>query len=132
MACHDPISDMLTKVRNAMMSKKEKVNILLSREKLEIIKIFKNEGFVKNFKKITEDGKIYIRVFLKYNEDGSSVINGIKRISKPGRRIYKGYKDLGTLYNNIGVVVISTSHGVTTTKKAVEKKVGGELLCSLW
>ncbi len=132
MACHDPISDMLTKIRNAMMAKKEKVNILLSREKLEIIKIFKNEGFIKNFKKITEDGKVYIRVFLKYNEDGTSVIRGVKRISKTGRRIYKGYKELDSLYNNMGVIVISTSQGITTTKKAIEKQVGGELLCSMW
>ena len=132
MACHDPIADMLTKIRNALMAKHEKVNIYPSREKLEVIKILKNEGYIKNFKKVTEKNQAYIRVFLKYDDLGKPVLQGLKRLSKPGRRIYKGYRNIPRLYNGIGTVIVSTSTGVTTGDKAVERKVGGELLCAVW
>lgn len=132
MACHDPIADMICKIKNALMAKHEKVNILPSKEKLEIIKILKNEGYVRNFKKVVEDGVTYIRIFLKYDDEGVSVLDGMKRISTPGRRFYMGYKDIPRLYNGIGTVIVSTSTGITTGKKAVERKVGGEVLCSVW
>ena len=132
MAIHDPIGDMLTKIRNALLAKHEKVDISPSKEKLEIIKILKNEGYIKNFKKVTEDNKTFFRVFLKYNEDGCSIIDNLKRISRPGRRVYKGYKDIPKLYNGIGIYIISTSKGITTGKKAKEKKEGGEILCAVW
>ncbi len=132
MACHDPIGDMICKIKNALMAKHEKVNILPSKEKLEIVKILKSEGFIKNFKKVVEDDVTYIKVYLKYTESGSSVLEGMKRISKPGRRTYLGYKNIPRLYNGIGMVIVSTSVGITTGKKAIEKKVGGEVLCSVW
>jgi small subunit ribosomal protein S8 len=132
MAIHDPISDMLTKIRNALQAKHEKVNIHPSKEKLEIIKILKNEGYIKNFKKVTEENQSYIRIFLKYDEAGVTVLEGLKRISKPGRRVYQGYKDMHRLYNGMGTVIVSTSTGITTGKKAAERKVGGEVLCSVW
>ena len=132
MACHDTIGDMIAKIKNAITAKHEKVNIVPSKEKLEIIKILKNEGYIKNFKKVLEEEKNYIRIFLKYDDDNKSVIDGIKRISKPGRRIYKGYQDMPQLYNGIGTVIVSTSTGITTGKKAVERKVGGQILCSVW
>ncbi len=132
MAIHDPIGDMLTKIRNALLVKHEKVDISPSKEKLEIIKILKNEGYIKNFKKTTEENKIFFRVFLKYKDSGISVIDNLKRISKPGRRVYKGYKDIPRLYNGLGIYIISTSQGITTGKKAKEKKQGGEILCAVW
>ena len=132
MACHDPIADMICKIKNAIMAKHEKVNIIPSKEKLEIIKILKNEGYIKNFKKVTEEGLTYIRIFLKYDEEGKSVLENLKRISSPGRRIYKGYKDIPRLFNGIGTIIVSTSTGITTGKKAVERKVGGEVICSVW
>jgi len=135
MANHDPIGDMLAKVKNAILAKKEFVDVPPSKEKLEIIKILKNEGFIKNFKKMNDEkneAKVFFRVFLKYDEAGTCAIFGLKRISKPGRRIYKGYKNLVKLYNGIGINVVSTSTGIITDKKAVEKKVGGEVICSVW
>jgi small subunit ribosomal protein S8 len=132
MACHDPIADMLAKVKNAILAKHEKVDIIHSKEKLEIIKILKSEGLIKNFKKVVEDNCIYYRVFLKYEKDGISVITGMKRVSTPGRRIYKGYKDLTRLYNGIGIFLISTPLGIITNKKALENKAGGEVLCAIW
>ena len=132
MSVSDPIADMLTKVRNAAMARHEKVDISTSKLKLEIVKILKTEGYIKNFKKVTQDGMNFIRVFLKYDENNEPVIHGLKKISTPGRRVYSGYKDLPRIYNGYGTVIVSTSLGVTTGKKAAEKLVGGELICTVW
>jgi small subunit ribosomal protein S8 len=133
MAISDPVADMLTKIRNASMAKHEKVEISASKLKLQIVKILKNEGYIKNFKKVVnKDGLSTIRIFLKYDEKQNPVLHGIDRISTPGRRVYSGYRDMPRVYNGYGVVVVSTSEGIITGKKASEKKVGGELICSIW
>jgi small subunit ribosomal protein S8 len=133
MAISDPVADMLTKIRNASMAKHEKVEIPTSKMKLQIVKILKNEGYIKNFKKVVnKDGVNTIRVFLKYDDKQNPVLHGIDRISTPGRRVYSGYRDMPRVYNGYGVVVVSTSSGIITGKKASEKKVGGELICSIW
>jgi small subunit ribosomal protein S8 len=123
---------MLTKIRNASLAKHEKVDISNSKIKIQIIKILKNEGYVKNFKKVTKDGFPYVRVFLKYDEAQSPVIHGIERVSTPGRRVYTGYREMPRVYNGYGIVVVSTSAGVITGKKATESKIGGELICKVW
>ena len=129
MSASDPVADMLTKIRNAAQARHEKVDIPVSKLKLEIVKILKTEGYIKNFKKVQEDNKSVIRIFLKYDEVNAPVIHGLEKISKPGRRVYSGYKDLPRVYNGYGTVIVSTSSGVTTGKKAAEKMVGGELVC---
>lgn len=123
---------MLTKVRNAVMARHEKVDIPASKLKLEIVKILKTEGYIKNFKKVNQDGANCIRVFLKYDDKNTPVIHGIEKVSTPGRRVYAGYKDLPRVFNGYGTVIVSTSLGVTTGKKAQEKQVGGELICKVW
>ena len=133
MSVSDPIADMLTKVRNAAMARHDSVDVSTSKLKLEIVKILKTEGYIKNFKKVTgADNKVCIRIFLKYDENDAPVIHGIEKISTPGRRVYSGYKDLPRMYNGYGTVIVSTSVGVTTGKKAAEKMVGGELICKVW
>lgn len=132
MASHDIIGDMFAKIKNAITARHEYVDVIPSKEKVEIIKILKNEGYIKNFRRIVENDKQFTRIFLKYDETGKSVIDGIMRISKPGRRIYKGYKDMPRLYNGAGTVIVSTSAGITTGRKAIEKKIGGEILCTVW
>ena len=132
MGVSDPVADMLTKVRNAAMARHEKVDIPASKLKLEIVKILKTEGYIKNFKKVNQDGANCIRVFLKYDDKNTSVIHGIEKVSTPGRRVYAGYKDLPRVYNGYGTTIVSTSMGVTTGKKALEKQVGGELICTVW
>lgn len=133
MACHDPIADMLTKIRNALMARHESVVVFSSNEKLEIIKILKNEGYIKTFKKTTENANDQlVKLFLKYNDKNEPAISGLKRVSSPGRRIYKGYEDMPRLYNGMGTVIVSTSQGITTGKKATERKIGGEVLCYVW
>ena len=132
MSASDPVADMLTKVRNAAMARHEKVDVPASKLKLEIVKILKTEGYIKNFKKGQEDGKNVLRIFLKYDDDNNPVIHGVKKISTPGRRVYSGYKDLPRVFNGYGTIIVSTSSGVTTGKKASEKMVGGELVCTVW
>ncbi|MDD2231825.1 MAG: 30S ribosomal protein S8 [Sphaerochaetaceae bacterium] len=132
MAVSDPVADMLTKIRNGSLAKHEKVDITSSKLKLQIVKILKNEGFVKNFKKVSKDGISCLRVYLKYDEKQAPVIHGIDRVSTPGRRVYSGYKDMPRIYNGLGIVVVSTSSGVLTGRKAAEKQVGGELICKVW
>jgi small subunit ribosomal protein S8 len=132
MSASDPVADMLTKVRNAAMARHEKVDVPASKLKLEIVKILKTEGYIKNFKKVQEEGKNILRIFLKYDDDNNPVIHGVKKISTPGRRVYSGYKDLPRVYNGYGTIIVSTSSGVTTGKKASEKMVGGELVCTIW
>ncbi len=132
MAISDPVADMLTKVRNANQAKHEKVDVQTSNIKLQIIKILKNEGYIKNFKKVTKNGFNYTRIFLKYDEEQNPVLHGIERLSKPGRRVYTGYRKLPRIYNGYGVVIVSTSTGVLSGKKATELMVGGELICSVW
>ena len=132
MSISDPVADMLTKIRNAGMAKHEKVDIPTSKLKLEIVKILKTEGYIKNFKKANQDGLNVIRVFLKYDDQSVSIIHGIDRISKPGKRVYSGYKDMPRVLNGYGTLIVSTSMGVTTGKKAAEKKIGGEIICTVW
>ncbi|TVQ24938.1 MAG: 30S ribosomal protein S8 [Spirochaetaceae bacterium] len=132
MSVSDPVADMLTKVRNASMARFDKVDITTSKLKLEVVKILKNEGYVKNFKKVVIDDFPYIRVFLKYDTKQNPIIHGIQRISTPGRRVYSGYKKMPRIYNGYGTLIVSTSSGVTTGRKAYERQVGGELICSVW
>jgi len=132
MSVSDPIADMLTKIRNASMARHEKVDISTSKLKLEIVKILKTEGFIKNFKKIQAEGSNVIRIFLKYDEENEPVLHGLEKVSRPGRRVYSGYKELPRVHNGYGTLIVSTSGGVTTGRKAVEKQMGGELICSVW
>ena len=132
MSASDPVADMLTKIRNAVQARHEKVDVPTSKLKLEIVKILKTEGYIKNFKKVQEENKSIIRIFLKYDDSNNPVIHGVEKISTPGRRVYSGYKDLPRIYNGLGTLIVSTSAGVTTGKKASEKMVGGELVCKVW
>lgn len=132
MAVTDPIADMLAKIKNASNAGHESVNIRPSQIKLEIIKIFKIEGYIRNFKKVNVDGHTSICVFLKYDAQLAPVIQGIERISKPGRRVYSGYRGMPRVFNGYGTLVVSTSSGVTTGRRARERRAGGELLCTVW
>ncbi len=132
MSVSDPVADMLTKIRNACSVRFEAVDIPTSKLKLEITKILKNEGYIKTFKKVTQDGRNLIRIFLKYDGANVPVIHGLKRISTPGRRSYVGYRGLPRVAGGYGTLIVTTSVGVTTGRKAVEKKAGGELICSVW
>jgi small subunit ribosomal protein S8 len=114
MSVSDPIADMLTKIRNASSARHEKVDIMASRIKLEIVKILKTEGYIKNFKKIQTEGSNIIRIFLKYDEGNDPVLHGMNKLSKPGRRVYSGYKEIPRVFNGYGTLIVSTSSGIIT------------------
>ena len=128
----DPISDMLTRIRNALNAKHKVVEIPSSKFKLQIAKILQEEGFIHSFDKITKDKFSYIKISLKYtNDNRTSVIKEIKRISKPGLRVYVNKTEIPRIMGGLGTSIISTSKGVMTGSKAREIGVGGEILCSI-
>lgn len=133
MSMTDPISDLLTRIRNASSERHEKVEVPASRIKANIVRVLKEEGYIKNFRLMRdEQNHPVIKVFLKYTPKGDSVIQGIRRISRPGLRQYSSYDDVSKPLNGAGVAIISTSKGVITGHKARSWKVGGEVLCEVW
>jgi len=128
----DPIADMLTRIRNAIMASYDTVDIPGSKLKVNIAKILKSEGFIKNYKVISDKKQGVIRVFLKYDEHGESVIEGLKRLSKPSQRVYARNDRIPKVFNGFGVNILSTSKGVMTDREARKIGVGGEILCSVW
>ena len=127
----DPIADMLTRIRNAVQAHHETVDIPASKEKLEIAKILKNEGFINDFE-VNGDLKKTITITLKYTKGNQKVISGVKRISKPGLRIYAQADKLPRVLNGLGIAIISTSQGLLTDKEAKAKHVGGEVVAYVW
>ena len=128
-AISDPISDLLARVRNAVTAKLPKVDVPSSNMKMEIVKILKDEGFIKNYKLVEDNKQNVIRVYLKYTEDNKPAIEKLERISKPSRRVYVGADELKPINNNLGITILSTPKGVISNKTAKKANVGGELLC---
>ena len=127
----DPIADMLTRIRNAVQARHEVVDIPANREKVEIAKILKQEGFITDFS-VSGDVKKTLTVTLKYGPNNEKVISGIKRISKPGLRVYAEVEKLPRVLNGLGIAIISTSTGLLTDKDARKKHVGGEVVAYVW
>ncbi|MFA5250662.1 MAG: 30S ribosomal protein S8 [Parachlamydiales bacterium] len=130
MTFNDPIAELLTKIRNASAAQRRYVDIWVSKEKLAILKILKEQGFIENF--ITGEVKRTIRVFLKYNRERQPIIQGLKRISSPGSRIYARKDKLPWIWKGLGVAIVSTSKGIMDDKNARQMGLGGELLCYVW
>lgn len=133
MGMTDPIADLLTRIRNACKEKHEKVEIPASRIKANVVRVLKEEGFIKNFRLVRDDvGHPVLKLYLKYTENGESVIRGIRRISKPGCRVYSGYRTLKKPLGGAGVSILTTSQGIMTGERASSQKLGGEFLCEVW
>jgi small subunit ribosomal protein S8 len=128
----DPIADMLTRIRNASRTKLEKVDIPSSKLKVEIAKILKDEGYVKNVKLVKDRKQGMIRVYLKYSDEEFATIQGIKRISRPGRRTYVASDSIPRVMGGLGVAILSTPKGIQTGKQAKKDNVGGEVICHVW
>ncbi|MCX6765984.1 MAG: 30S ribosomal protein S8 [Candidatus Moranbacteria bacterium] len=132
----DPISDMLTRIRNAQRAGKEEVLISFSNLKMAIAKILEDKGYVERAVKEMKETKANIRIYLKYLKDSNvkkaPAIRGIRRISKEGKRVYTGNRNIKPTRYGHGITVISTSRGVMTGKEARQQKVGGELICEVW
>jgi small subunit ribosomal protein S8 len=127
----DPISDMLARIRNAVMARHDRTEIPFSTIKVRIAEILKAEGYVSDCR-VDESGHGKIIVFLKYGRDRESAIAGLRRKSRPGRRVYVSYHDIPKVHNGLGVAIMSTSRGVMSDRTAREQKVGGEILCEVW
>jgi small subunit ribosomal protein S8 len=133
MTMTDPISDLLSRIRNAHLAKHDRLDVPVSKLKLEICKLLKEEGFIKNFRVVESSGPTAtLRVFLRYSAEGVPVINHLERVSKPGRRVYKGADEIKPVRNGLGLGIVSTSQGLLTDAQARERRMGGELLCEIW
>ena len=131
----DPIADMLTRIRNAVHARHQRVDVPASTFKVEIAKILEREGYIQNFKLVdeAEDQKTkVIRLALKYGPRGENVITGLARVSRPGRRVYFGRDDVPRVMGGLGTSILTTSRGVMTGQDAVKAGVGGEVLCNIW
>ena len=134
----DPIADMLTRIRNAVIAKQTRVDMPASRLKTEIARILQDEGYIQGYKvvddttaKTTAVTKT-LRLFLKYGPHGEKLITGVQRISRPGRRVYFGRDDVPDVLAGLGTSILTTSRGVMTGRAAIKAGVGGEVLCNIW
>jgi small subunit ribosomal protein S8 len=130
MAQSDPIADLLTRIRNAKEAKHRFVDVGISKEKVSIVKILKEQGFVGNY--LLNDDLRKMRIFLKYDQDRQPLLQGLRRYSMPGLRRYVSYKDIPTILGGMGVAILSTSKGILDGTSAKKMQVGGELLCFVW
>lgn len=130
----DPIADMLTRIRNAVHARHQRVDVPASRFKAEIARILEQEGYIQGFKTVppTETPEATIRLFLKYGPRGEAVISGLERVSRPGRRVYLGRTDVPKVMGGLGTSILTTSRGVMTGRDAAKAGVGGEVLCNIW
>jgi len=132
MSMTDPIADLLTRIRNALIARHDRVDVPASKIKVAIVRILKDEGFIKNFKVSKDNKQGMIRVFLKYSDRNTPVINGLTRLSKPGCRQYQKSTEIEPVLSGLGVAIVSTSAGVMTDKEARRQNVGGEMICQIW
>jgi len=132
MTMTDPIADLLTRIRNAQMASKPWTDIPVSKLKIRLSYVLKEENFIRDYILIKEEPQDNLRVFLNYDQTDNPVIHGIKRISKPGCRNYVSSEKLPRVLNGMGIAILSTSKGVMSNKKARSLKVGGEVLCHVW
>ncbi len=132
MSMTDPIADMLTRIRNGIQSRHDRVELPTSKLKVEIAHILKSEGFISNYKLIEDKIQPLLRIYLKYSQDGEPVIHGIERISRPGRRVYRNKQEIPRVLGGLGLAIVSTSKGVLSGTEAVKNGVGGEVICQVW
>jgi small subunit ribosomal protein S8 len=135
----DPISDMITRIRNAVTAKHTRVDMPASKLKAEIARILQDEGYIQGFRMVEQpaekegrQARQAIRLFLKYGPHGEKVITGLERISRPGRRVYLGVEEVPAVLGGLGTSILTTSHGVMTGRAARKAGVGGEVLCNVW
>jgi small subunit ribosomal protein S8 len=132
MSMSDTVADMLTRIRNANNANHEKVDVPFSRLKQEIVRIIKDEGFIKNYRFIEDHRQGMIRVFMKYGPNRERVIKDFRRISKPGCRVYTSSAEIPRVLGGLGIAILSTSRGLMTDRQARRANLGGEVLCFIW
>ena len=132
MTVSDPVADMLTRIRNAIMVQHDSVLMPASRTKLSVARVLKEEGFIGNYEVIRGKPHRVIKIHLKYDNENRTILSGLERVSKPGLRVYVGRKEIPRVSGGLGIAIISTSKGVMTGQQAWRLRIGGELLCYAW
>jgi len=133
MSMTDPVADMLSRIRNGIQAHHDRVEIPASKLKVEIARILKSEGFIRNYSLAEkEKPQPVLRVDLKYSPDGEPVIHGIERVSRPGRRVYRNRQEIPSVLGGLGLAIVSTSRGVLAGHDAAKNGIGGEVLCQVW
>jgi small subunit ribosomal protein S8 len=132
MSMTDPIADLLTRIRNAHRAKHDRLDVPASNVKLEVCRILKEAGYIKNVTVVEGQPRNLIRIYLSYTKEGKPGISRMKRVSTPGRRVYRGAEQIKPVLNGLGIGIVSTSKGLMTDRQAREQRVGGELLCEVW
>ena len=132
MTVSDPIADMLTRIRNAIMARHDSVPVPASKMKLAIARILKAEGFIIDYEVVKGKTQRVIKIHLRYEESNRPTISGLERVSKPGLRVYTGRGDIPRVYGGLGIAIVSTPKGVLTGQQAWRQGIGGELLCYIW
>ncbi len=132
MTISDPIADMLTRIRNAIMARHDSVLIPASRMKLSIASILKGEGFINDYEVLRGKPHRVIKIYLKYDDKNQPILSGLERISKPGLRMHVQRKEIPRVYGGLGIAILSTSKGMMTGQQAWRQRIGGELLCYVW
>jgi|SRR5438270_12551772 len=128
----DPVADFLTRIRNAIRARHQKVDVPASKLKLEIARILKEEGYISNYKAVEEEGHKTLRVYLKYSNNNEAAITNVERVSKPGCRVYVGRAEVPRVLGGLGINILTTPRGVMTGRQARREGVGGEILCQVW
>lgn len=132
MSMTDPIADLLTRIRNAMLAKHDRLDVPTSKQKVAICALLKREGYIDDYETIEAKPQGTLRVFLRYSDDGIPAIKHLARISKPGRRVYRGADQIKPVLNGLGISLVSTSSGLLSDREARDRRVGGEILCEIW
>lgn len=132
MSMTDPVADMLTRIRNAVMRRHESVSMPASRLKGEIARLLKEEGFIRHYKLVSDGPRTSLKIELKYIDEDDPVITGLSRVSTPGRRVYVGSDRVPKVKGGYGVAILSTNRGVMTDKQSRQTRIGGEVLCYVW
>jgi small subunit ribosomal protein S8 len=132
MSFTDPVADFLARIRNAIRARHPKLDVPVSKLKLEMARILKEEGYIANFKPVEEEGRRLLRVYLKYDGKNEAAISNVNRISRPGCRVYVGRNEIPRVLGGLGIVILTTPKGVMTGQQARKQGVGGEVLCEVW
>ncbi len=132
MTMTDPIADMLTRIRNAIVARFEYVNIPASKMKVAIAQVLKDEGFIRDFETFEEGPRRFLRLHLSYTDKKEPLLTGLKRVSRPGLRVYVQKREIPRVYNGLGIAVLSTPKGVMSGQQAWRQQTGGEVLCYVW
>jgi len=132
MSFTDPVADLLTRIRNAINARQQKLDVPASKLKMEIARILKEEGYLSNFKATEENGRKLLRLYIKYGSNNDAAITNLSRVSRPGCRVYVGHNEIPRVLGGLGISILTTPKGVMTGRQARKTGVGGEILCEVW